>query len=318
MQFFREPNISFMNKRKLALTISTCLILIGIISMIMHGGPRYGIDFLGGVSLRLHFEKDVDVGEIRAALSARDFGNATIKTVIGTEQSGTDILIYLEESQTGISLSDTLESILSESIKDNPFEEQGTEEVGPKIGSELRNKAIWAILFSLFLILIYISVRFEFKFAIGAIAALFHDVLITLGVFSLLDLEISLPIVAAFLTIVGYSLNDTIVVFDRIRENLKKLRGSDYLSIFNKSINQSLSRTIITSLTTFIVVLILFLFGGEVIKNFAFALIVGILVGTYSSVFVASPVVIAMHQQSEARRSMQRSTRTMRPVKAKR
>ena len=170
--------------------------------------------------------------------------------------------------------------------------------VSPKVGSELSGDAILAILYALGLILIYISIRFEFKYAIGAIAALTHDVLITLGIFSILDFEISLAVIAAFLTIVGYSLNDTIVIFDRIRENVKNLKGNPLDSVINQSINESLSRTIVTSLTTFLVVLILFLFGGEVIHTFSFAMIIGVIIGTYSSIFVASPVVIKMNKKS--------------------
>jgi preprotein translocase SecF subunit len=184
----------------------------------------------------------------------------------------------------------------------NKFELLSKDTVGPRIGSELRNDAIKAILIALILILAYISWRFEFKFAVGAVAALFHDVLITLGIFSLLKLEISLAVVAAFLTIIGYSLNDTIVVFDRIRENLKVMRREEYPKIFNISINQTLSRTLLTSLTTFVVVLILFFFGGEVIHTFSFALVIGIIVGTYSSVFIASPVVVEWYLKAEAKR----------------
>ena len=173
------------------------------------------------------------------------------------------------------------------------------EKVGPKIGAELSGDAIMAIIWALLLILIYISFRFEFKFAVGAIMALSHDILVTLGIFSILDYEISLAIVAAFLTIVGYSLNDTIVIFDRIRENLKALKKSTLDMVVNQSINESLSRTIITSLTTFFVVLILFLVGGEVIHSFSFAMIIGVIVGTYSSIFVASPVIIKMSSEKK-------------------
>ena len=168
------------------------------------------------------------------------------------------------------------------------------EKVGPKIGAELSRDAVMAIFSALALILIYISIRFEFKYAVGAIAALAHDVFITLGFFSLLDFEVSLAVIAAFLTIVGYSLNDTIVIFDRIRENVKGLKNATLTSVINESINQSLSRTIITSFTTLFVVTVLFLVGGEVIHTFAFAMIVGVIIGTYSSIFVASPVVIKM------------------------
>ena len=168
--------------------------------------------------------------------------------------------------------------------------------MGPKIGAELSGKAVMAIISALGLILLYISIRFEFRFALGAIAALAHDVLITLGIFSLLGFEISLPIIAAFLTIVGYSLNDTIVIFDRIRENVKASKREAYHTIVNHSINDSLSRTIITSLTTFFVVLVLWLFGGEVIHNFALAMIIGVIVGTYSSIYIASPIVVHLHE----------------------
>ena len=174
--------------------------------------------------------------------------------------------------------------------------------VGPKIGSELRTSMILAIFVALLGILLYISWRFEFVFAVGAIAALFHDVVITLGIFSVLQLEITLAIIAAFLTIVGYSLNDTIVIFDRIRENLKVLRREKYDKIINTSINQSLSRTVVTSMTTMIVVVILFVFGGEVIHNFAFALIVGVIVGTYSSIFIASPIVVEWEKRQELKK----------------
>ena len=169
------------------------------------------------------------------------------------------------------------------------------EKVGPKIGSELSNKAIMAIISALGLILFYISIRFEFNFALSAIAALMHDVFVTLGIFSIMGYEISLPIIAAFLTIVGYSLNDTIVIFDRIRENVKSMKRLTYTQVVDHSINDSLSRTIITSVTTFIVVLILWLFGGAVINLFAFAMMVGVIVGTYSSIFVACPLVVLLH-----------------------
>jgi len=172
------------------------------------------------------------------------------------------------------------------------------EKVGPKIGAELSNKAVLAIVSALALILFYISIRFEFNFALGAIAALAHDVFVTLGIFSIMGYEISLPIIAAFLTIVGYSLNDTIVIFDRIRENTKSMKRLTYSEVIDKSINNSLSRTIVTSITTFIVVLILWLFGGEVINLFAFAMMVGIVVGTYSSIFIACPLVLRLHTKT--------------------
>ncbi len=299
MQFLTNPNFDFIGKRKGAIIFSLVLILIGIVSLILHKGPNYGIDFLGGTSIELRFEKEIAIADVRAALSKIGFGNAEIKN-FGAEN---EILIRVQEQEAGTEISDAIKAKLSKSFPDNPYMVQLVEKVGPKIGAELRRAAVWAILIALFFILLYISWRFEFIFAVGAILALFHDVLITLGVFSVLRLEITLAIIAAFLTIVGYSLNDTIVVFDRIRENLKTLRRESYETIINTSINHSLSRTIITSLTTLIVVVILFIFGGEVIHNFAFALIVGVVIGTYSSIFIASPIVVEWQKRRELKKA---------------
>lgn len=315
MQFLKNINVDFMKQKNKAFLVSFGFILIGLISLILHGGPRQGIDFLGGVELRLQFESQPDVGQVREALLDAGFENPLIKQLSSESEAGADFVIFVQKDATApmMKTSDSgeagpgaqkdisaeIENALRKKFADNPFQETQKNLVGPKIGSELRNKAVLAILAALLLILGYISWRFEFRFAIGAIAALFHDVVITLGIFSLLDLEISLAIVAAFLTIVGYSLNDTIVVFDRIRENLKIMRKEAFQAIINQSINQSIGRTIITSITTLFVVLFLYFFGGEVIKYFAFAMIIGVLVGTYSSIFIASPVVLAMHQYSE-------------------
>jgi len=298
MRIIKDTNINFIGKRRIAITISIGLILVGIISLIIHKGPNYGIDFTGGTSLQLMFEKPVNVGQIRSILSGIGLGNSEIKEFA----IGNELLIRLQQQDSMEDVSDQVLSELTTQLPDNKLELRSKETVGPRIGSELRRDAIKAILISLILILIYISWRFEFKFAVGAVAALFHDVLITLGIFSLLNLEISLAIVAAFLTIIGYSLNDTIVVFDRIRENLKVMRREDYTYIFNRSINQTLSRTLLTSLTTFVVVLILFFFGGEVIHIFSFALVVGVIVGTYSSIFIASPVVVEWYLKSETKK----------------
>lgn len=298
MQFLINPKFDFIGKRRIAVFFSAVLILIGVGSLLIHGGPDYGIDFLGGISVALRFENEISINEVRTAISETGFDNAEIKN-FGTEN---EILIRIEEQEAGTDITDTIKTRLSEGIPNNPYVVDMVEKVGPKIGSELRTAAIWAILIALFFILLYISWRFEFMFAVGAIAALFHDVLITLGVFSLLRLEISLAIIAAFLTIVGYSLNDTIVVFDRIRENLKVLRREAYPTIINTSINQSLSRTIVTSLTTLVVVLVLYLFGGEVIHNFAFALLIGVVVGTYSSAFIASPILVEWEMRRELRK----------------
>ena len=300
MQFLVNSNFNFIGKRKIARIFSTALILIGVGSLIIQGGPKLGIDFTGGTSLRLRFEKGVPIGDVRSAIASLGIGNAEIKNF----GDSADILIRVQEQETsGAGITDAIKAELSKVFPDNPYVERSKDSVGPKIGAELRTKTITSILIALVGMLIYITWRFEFKFAVGAIVALFHDVIITLGVFSILQLEISLPIIAAFLTIVGYSMNDTIVIFDRIRENLKVLRRETYESIVNTSLNQSLTRTIITSLTTLIVVLILYFFGGSVIHNFAFALIIGVIIGTYSSIFVASPIVIDWELRSQEKKS---------------
>ncbi len=300
MQFLVNSNFNLIGKRKTARIFSIALILIGVGSLIIQGGPKLGIDFTGGTSLRLQFEKGVSIGEVRSAIASLGIGNAEIKNF----GNSADILIRVQEQETsGAGITDAIKAELSKVFPDNPYVERSKDSVGPKIGAELRTKTVTSILIALVGMLIYITWRFEFKFAVGAIVALFHDVIITLGVFSVLQLEITLPIIAAFLTIVGYSINDTIVVFDRIRENLKLLRRDTYETIVNTSVNQSLTRTIITSLTTMIVVVILYFFGGSVIHNFAFALIVGILIGTYSSIFVASPIVVDWELRSQEKKS---------------
>lgn len=298
MEFLVNAKFDFVSKRKAALVFSGTLILVGLGSLIVHKGPHYGIDFLGGTSIELEFEQPIAISDVRSAVSKAGFGNAEIKNF----GAPNEILIRVQEQEAGTEISGAIKASISKAFPDNSYTVQLVEKVGPKIGAELRSSAFWAILIALLGILMYISWRFEFMFAVGAIVALFHDVLITLGVFSVLGLEISLAIIAAFLTIVGYSLNDTIVVFDRIRENLKVLRRETYEAVVNTSINQSLTRTIVTSLTTLAVVTILYFFGGEVIHNFAFALIIGVLIGTYSSIFIASPIVVEWEKRREAKK----------------
>ena len=296
MQFFKNPNFDFQGKRRIAFIISGALLLIGILSLIIRGGPLYSIDFLGGLAIRVQFERPVSESDVRAALSLVNLGSSEVKTI--REVAGEpDILIRVKQEQAGSDAQEQVRTALQEHFKDNPFEVRSVDRVGPRIGSELRKNAILAVLITLILILIYLSWRFEFRFGVGAVAALFHDVLITMGIFSLLNLEISLAIVAAFLTIVGYSLNDTIVVFDRIRENWRKMSSSKLEEVINRSINETLSRTVITSGTTFVVVLILFIFGGQVIHDFAFALLIGVIVGTYSSMYIAAPILLEWGKQ---------------------
>lgn len=305
MRLLGQTSIDFLRLRKPAYIFSGTLILAGLISLVAHGGPRYGIDFRGGTSIVLEFKEQVGVGQVRSSLAKIGFGTAEIKasSSLRGAGAGTDILIRVEQGElSGEQVAERIKQQLGSDLPDKSYEVLNIESVGPKIGAELRRAATLAIFISLLLILVYISWRFEFRFAVGAVAALFHDVLITLGIFSLLNMEISLVVVAAFLTLVGYSLNDTIVVFDRIRENLKLMRRETITTIVNTSINQSLSRTVITALTTLMVLIVLFSIGGRVIHGFAFALLVGITIGTYSSIFVASPIVVAWQSWFERRK----------------
>ncbi len=292
-----------MSKTGLAGLLSAVLIVAGAASMVLKGGPKLSIDFKGGTMVAVNYTDPVDINEVRSALDqviiegqTFDFSKAEIKH-FGDESNVAVRLPGIEDEpeQFAHKFVEKMAEAFPTLVPDNKTEFiLSIEKVGPKIGAELSRDAVMAIFSALALILIYISIRFEFKYAVGAIAALAHDVFITLGFFSLLDFEVSLAVIAAFLTIVGYSLNDTIVIFDRIRENVKGLKNATLSSVINESINQSMSRTIITSLTTLFVVTVLFLVGGEVIHTFAFAMIVGVIIGTYSSIFVASPVVIKM------------------------
>lgn len=288
-QIFKKADYSIINKRKIGYVFSALLILISIGSLIIKG-PKYNIDFTGGTLIQLKFDHNVEIQDIRKALSAHGYGDSEIKH-FGTER---EVAIRAGLGRTSKEISQTIEDIIRKALPDNPFVIQRVELVGPKIGHELIIDALLAIFWAMILILIYIMWRFEFKFSVGAIAALMHDVTITLGIFSIFEIEVSAPIIAAVLTIVGYSLNDTIVVYDRIRENIKasKKNLSDFTSTINRSINETLSRTVVTSGTTLIVVLVLYFFGGEVLRSFALALTIGIVVGTYSSIFIASPIVL--------------------------
>ena len=301
MRFFGETKIDFINKRRIAFIISALFILTGIVSLIINGGPKYSIDFTGGVSLELDLSpvtenaEIIDIQEIRDVLAQNDIDGTEIQEIKDSEGR---TLILIKTKAVGDAkdkVSTQIVNIIKKNFPDNINPEtliRLQEEVGPKIGEELKGKAILAIFWALLGIIIYIWWRFEFAFGVAAVIALFHDVMITVGIFSITGKEISLPIVAALLTIVGYSLNDTIVVFDRIREDLKIYRKESYGGVINHSINETLSRTVITSLTTFVVVLSLYMFGGSVIHDFAFAILIGVVVGTYSSIFVASPLMV--------------------------
>jgi preprotein translocase SecF subunit len=308
MRFFGKTKIDFIGKRRIAFAISLVIILAGIVSLVINKGPKYSIDFTGGVAMELDLTpvKDgaqiVEVQDIRDALTKAGIQDAEIQDIKGTDGKQF-ILIKTQvvgemKDKTSTKVIDVIKKEFPDNI-DNETLIRLQEEVGPKIGEELKGKAILAIFWALLGIILYIWWRFEFTFGLAAVAALFHDILITVGIFSILGIEISLSIVAALLTIVGYSLNDTIVVFDRIREDLKLYRKESYGSVINHSINETLSRTIITSLTTFVVVLSLYLFGGTVIHDFAFAILVGVVVGTYSSIFVASPLMVEHFNKRE-------------------
>ena len=307
MQIIKDSKIDFINKSRFSILMSGALILAGIFSLIINNGPKLSIDFKGGTLIAVHYTKPININDLRSQLKnvningqSFDFSTSEIKH-FGDNSNVSVRIANLENEPEKFSQKfiDILKDIYPDALPENKDDFiLSIDKVSPKVGSELSGKAIMAIIYAITLILIYISFRFEFTYAIGAIAAIAHDVIITLGVFSILGYEISLSIIAAFLTIVGYSLNDTIVIFDRIRENMKALKRESVVSIVNKSINESLSRTVVTSLTTLFVVLTLYFFGGEVIHYFSFALIIGVLVGTYSSIFVASLIVVYMQPKT--------------------
>jgi preprotein translocase subunit SecF len=284
-------NFDFIGKRNYVLVFSGLIILIGIVSLIMHGGPRLGVDFAGGILIQVKFFQEVTAGEIKNKLRPINLQDSVVQQF--EEKGQHEFLIQVQKRGIDVeNIDQSVASALVQGFGENSFEVRRVEMVGPKVGKDLRRKGMLSILYAVIFMLIYITWRFELRFGVGAIIALVHDVLITAGVFSLTNREITLPIVAAFLTIVGYSINDTIVVYDRIRENGRKKPNDPLPPVINQSINETLSRTILTSGTTLLVVLALFIFGGGVIHDFAFALLIGVMVGTYSSIYIASPVLI--------------------------
>ena len=288
MQLLNNTNIDFISKTKVTFFISLAIILLGIGSLIIKKGPNLSIDFVGGTVIQVATSKEVNINELRDLLS-----ETILKKSEVTEITGLNINQQFR-IKTNLRIESTTEisNTILESLANYNPEIRAIESVGPKVGKELQSQAIYAIGLALLMLMIYIGFRFDRFYSLGSVIAIIHDVLITLGIFSLLNLEIDLSIVAAFLTIVGYSLNDTIVIFDRFRENSHKDLKLSLNELANLSLNQTLSRTVITSLTTLMVVVILFFVGGEVIKYFAFALIIGVIVGTYSSIFVASPFML--------------------------
>jgi len=293
-----QTHFDFLGWRFISLGSSWAVIVAGLIAYFALGGLNYGIDFNGGTLVQIKMEKANDITAVRQALS--DGGIASFSLQAFGDPSAHEFLVSLGKSEEGTavagrSVAAQVESVLKERFP--TLSVRRVESVGPKVGAELKNAAYEAILFSMLALLLYIWVRFEWRYSVGAIVATTHDVLIVLAAFVFTQREMSLTVVAAVLTVAGYSVNDTIVIFDRIREFMRKFQKKEPKDTFNDSINQTLSRTVLTSGTTLFVVLAIYLFGGEIINDFAFALLVGILVGTYSSIFVAAPVVYMLLQR---------------------
>lgn len=295
-----QTHIDFMGKFKPALMFSALLILAGVVSIFMHGGLKFGIDFAGGTLVQLKFENPPAIESIRSGLKEIGLADSTIQE-FGSPDT---ILIRVERSEGKL---EEMGSRIKESLEQTKgftgITIERVEMVGPKVGKDLRQKALLSIVYAIIAIVIYISWRFEFQYAIAAIIALIHDVLITIGAFSMLDKEFTLVLVAAFLTIIGYSLNDTIVIFDRIRENTRRRSKEPLRDIINTSINQTLSRTLLTSGTTLMVVAALFFLGGEIIHDFSFALLVGVVIGTYSSIFIASVFLVYWESRAHPKKA---------------
>lgn len=285
-----KQEIDFLGKRKIALIISSLLIISSIISLSVNG-LKLGIDFTGGTLVEVGYKQAADLTELRNALSEAGFGDATVQN-FGTAK---DVLIRIKPRKGGSNVelsSQVLNAVNKNTVE--PADLRRVEFVGPQVGEELTEDGGLALLYSMFGILIYVAWRFEYKFSLGSVAALVHDVIITLGFFSILQMEFDLTVLAAVLAVIGYSLNDTIVVYDRIRENFRTLRKGTSEKIMNISLNQTLSRTLMTSITTALVLVALAVLGGEIIHNFAIALLIGVGIGTYSSIYVASPIVLAL------------------------
>lgn len=302
MEIF-NPNshYDFVGKNRLAVILSLVVILAGLLSLALKGGPALGVDFAGGTLVEVRFAAPTQAGDIRDALQHLPLGSLSVQQFGDDPQ---DFLIRIPQTQSDQEqLSGSLTQALITHYGENQLDIRRTEMVGPQVGKELLHKGFFALLYAMAGTLVYIGWRFEFRYAVAAIVALLHDVLVTLGFFSLFGKEIDLTIIAAFLTIIGYSLNDTIVIFDRLRENLGRHPKEGLAATLNRSINETMSRTILTSGTTLLVVVALFAFGGPVIHNFAFALLVGIIAGTYSTIFVAGALVLAWERRRPKRPS---------------
>ncbi|RII27359.1 MAG: protein translocase subunit SecF [Geobacter sp.] len=297
MELIGKTKIDFMGMKKISFVISGIIAIVGLIGVVQigRGAANMGIDFSGGTSVQLKFSQPVSITQARAALAKHNLSEANLQEIT----DGNKLLIKIGKTTLATGkAADTIVDVFTKEMPGNKFEVESSTEIGPSIGDKLRKDTLVAVAISLLGIIIYIAWRFDFKFGIGATLATLHDVLAMFAVFLLLNKEVNLLFITAVLTIAGYSLTDTVVVFDRIRENLHKNLKESMQTVFNRSINEVLSRTIITSLTTFLASMSLFLFGGEVIHDFAFALVVGVLVGTYSSIFVASPIVALWEERA--------------------
>lgn len=281
LRLIKDIDIKFMAIRRMPMFLSSILLIICLASIILKGF-NFGIDFSSGYIVQLKFDKQISIVNIENKFSESNIEDITVQLY----GSSKDVLIKLKDEE--IFKKNNINNFLNDTFSDESFTISKLEYVGAQVGSELREKGEWAMLIALFSILIYVAMRFELIYGLGAITALIHDVIITLGVFSLFELTFDLSVLAAILAVIGYSLNDSIVVFDRIRENNIILRKLSILDVLDKSINQTLSRTLVTSLTTLLVIISLLIFGGDAVKNFSIAMFIGIIVGTYSSIFVAS------------------------------
>lgn len=286
--FKRKTHIDFMSRRWIFMGLSLLLMIASVVAFAVRG-LNYSIDFTGGTLVELRFQKVPNLADVRSSLSRAGFGEVIVQT-FGDEH---DVLVRLRGGKEGDRIGAQIQQVFKqEQAKFGPVELRRTEFVGPEVGQELRNKGLLALLLVTLGILIYVGLRFEWRFAVGGIVAMLHDPILILGFFAVSQMEFSLPVVAALLVIMGYSLNDTVVVFDRMREDLRASRNPDVAEVFNIAINETLSRTVITSFITFMVAMALLVYGGPVIHGFAMALVLGIIIGTYSSIFVASPVAL--------------------------
>jgi len=303
LQLLVGTNIPFMRARRIAYVFSATLILASAVWLVLHGGPRMSVDFKGGTLLQFETSKPLPVDEVRKTLDQVGFAGAEIQSA-GT--AGTELLLRFAK-QGGSDAAVRMKSAIESKFPGTTVTLLREETVGPKVGSELAQKALWAILGSMVGILVYVGIRYEFKFAVGAVVALFHDVFIVFGILCFAGREMSLTVVAALLTLAGYSVNDTIVVFDRIRERSKTLAKETHERAFDIAVNETLSRTIITSFTVFLTSVALYVFGGEVINDFALAMVVGVIFGTYSSIYVASALALEMWNWADRRRKSVRA-----------